>query len=153
MTGAVDLDARRAEDAGESLQGTCARPSCHKLFTRPTGPGRPALFCGDQCRRLAQRERRGLRTRLSHYERQVQHLRALVAAYEYGVEEDDTDEADLEFIAPGDVRRAEDAVAIARGMARFMKEADDPVSLAFVELVEAVGPVVDHGRGQKLPLS
>ena len=148
----LDLGARRAAGAGEDLQGTCARPTCHALFTRPTGPGRPALFCGDDCRRAAQRERRALRTRLAHYERQVQHLRSLVAAYEHGADDDETVEHGQEFMTPEEVRRAEDAVAEARGMARFMREVEDPVSIAFVELLDAVGPVVDHGRRQQLPL-
>ena len=94
-----------------------------------------------------------MRTRLAHHERQVQQLRALVAAYEPGAEDGDSYEPDLEFMAPIDVRRAEDAVAEARGMAKFLKDSEDPVSIAFVDLLEAVVPVINHGRGQRLPLS
>lgn len=153
-TDTVDLNTRRVADTGEQLQGTCALPTCQKLFTRATGPGRPAIFCGEPCRRTAQRERRAVRARLAHHERQVQQLRALVAAYEPGAEEDgDVYADDLSFTTPAEIRRAEDAVAEGRGMAKFLRNSDDPISVAFVELLEAVAPVIDHGRGQELPLS
>lgn len=150
--GAVDLGARRQEVAGEKLQGTCARPTCQTLFTRQVGPGRPALFCGEECRRTAQRERRALRTRLAHHERQVQQLRSLVAAYDHGAEDDEMVEPPSNFLAPSDIRRAEDAVAQARVVARFLRDADDAVSTDFVSLLDAVTPVIEHGRRGQLPL-
>src|SRR5262249_37739585 len=75
------------ESAPEQLQTTCANPKCSKLFTRSQGPGRPATFCGDECRRETQREHRKLRRRLKHLEGQVEQLRLLLASYERSAEE------------------------------------------------------------------
>ena len=150
---AVDLEGRRTADASESLQGVCARPACQQLFARVVGPGRPAQFCDENCRREAQRERRAARTRLAHYERQVKQLRAYCAALDVSVDEIEDLETEATFLSAAIVRRAEDAVAESRGMARFLRDSDDSVAIAFVELLDAVTPIIAQSRTNPLPLS
>lgn len=134
--------------AAETLQATCARPGCSVLFSRPAGPGRPAAFCGETCRRTAQRERRTLRRRLTHHEDQAQQLRLLVAAYERSVrgEQDAADNADDEFLSPEMVRAAEDAVVEMRGMARFLTAEGGQQAAELLRFYEAVAPLIDYYR-------
>lgn len=137
--------------AAETLQATCARPGCSVLFSRPTGPGRPAAFCGETCRRAAQRERRTFRRRLTHHEDQAQQLRLLVAAYERSVrgEEDAADDVDDEFLSPEIARAAEDAVVEMRGMARFLTAEGGQHAGELLRFYEAVAPLIDHYRDRR----
>lgn len=137
-------------EASEALQGTCARPGCSKLFTREAGPGRPAAFCSEECRRAAQRERRNLRRRLAHHEDQAQQLRLLVAAYERSVRSDNgpSEDGEDDLLAPDVVRAAEDAVVEMRGMVRFMSSDSSPHLAELMRFYEAVAPLVDYYRSR-----
>ncbi|GAB7005239.1 hypothetical protein JCM18899A_27120 [Nocardioides sp. AN3] len=128
------------------LQGTCARPGCSTLFTRPSGAGRPASFCSELCRREAQTERRRLRRRLAHHEDQAQQLRLLVAAYERSAADDEDESAaeTAEFLAPDVVRAAEDAVLEMRVMTRFITDESGPYAPELVRFYEAVAPLIDY---------
>jgi hypothetical protein len=128
---------RDESDVGAGDVGFCARPQCRKEFRRDDGPGRPAYYCSDTCRKNAAKERRQLTGRLKHFERQVDQLRIDLAAFTGPPDEDG-----MEFGQPLRLREdAQKAVHQASGAVQFLRNADDPASQQLCRLYDAVAPL------------
>lgn len=123
----------------ERVTAYCARPSCQQEFTRGSGPGRPAAYCSEACRRGAQSEHRRTLARLKHYRQVVDQHERLLAAFDRDLESDHGPaEFDLRAAAQFAVTRAGGAVAFLRGSA-------DQSAVELCALYDAVRPVLaDH---------
>jgi hypothetical protein len=135
----VDFTDRRDDAELQVLQATCANPRCDEQFLRPVGPGRRKDFHSEDCRRNAERDQRRLSGLLEHYNRQADQMRARISAYL----RTNTDVV----VAPvgptaEELRRAREAVAEVRGMARFLRGHQDDFAQELLRLFEAVEPVV-----------
>jgi hypothetical protein len=72
---------RSRATSSETVTTVCARPTCRREFTQRLDRGRPRNYCSAECRRLVDSERRRTRSRLEHYQQNVDRLRADAAAY------------------------------------------------------------------------
>jgi hypothetical protein len=70
----------RASSPG-TVTAVCARPMCRREFSQRLDRGRPRNYCSADCRRIVDNERRRTRSRLEHYQQNVDRLRADAAAY------------------------------------------------------------------------
>jgi len=95
--------------------------------------GRPHLYCGDICRRAAEREQRQAQSKLRHLQSMVRQAQIDLAAFGHAGEADATADLNAHDVA-------ERAVAQARGALRFIRT-DDPVTDEFRSLYEAVAPL------------
>lgn len=116
--------------------GFCARPNCRKEFRRDDGPGRPAHYCSDLCRKNAAKERRTIAARLKHYERQVEQLRIDLAAFTGPIDGEGGDATEHVRLR----REAELAVSQASGAVQFVRGSDDPAAKQLCRLHDAVLP-------------
>lgn len=140
----VGIAKRREDDERESLQATCANPRCDEQFLRTAGPGRRKDFHSEDCRRAAERDYRRLASRLEHYERQAEQMRARLDAYL----RTNIEEAVAERTGPtaAEVSRAREAIAEVRGMALFLPHHQGEFAQQLLKLFEAVEPLVPSGR-------
>lgn len=137
VTGLVSGSQPRDIDDAPGDVGFCARPLCRKEFRRDDGPGRPAHYCSDICRKNAAKERRQIAARLRHFERQVEQLRIDLAAFTGPI-----DEGTAEPTQHVRVRReAELAVSQASGAVVFVRHSDDPAAQQLCRLYDAVVPL------------
>ena len=135
----ADARSATAKDDAQELVGYCARPLCRGEFRRILGPGRPAAFCSDICRRRAEKEHRQATARLTNYEAVVEQLRIDVAAFGHSVEADAGDQG---AVTPDMRRRAQDAVQRAGGAVEFLRESTEPGGRELCALYDAVAPVL-----------
>ena len=145
MSGDVVGIAERRDDAErEDLQATCANPRCDEQFLRSVGPGRRKDFHSEDCRRAAERDYRKLASRLEHYERQAEQMRARLGAYLRTNNKD----AVVERTGPSmaEMERAREAIAEVRGMARFLPQHQSEFAQDLLHLFEAVEPLVRSAR-------
>lgn len=110
----------------------CTRPACGKEYRRVIQPGRPQLYCCQDCRRQAEHEVRQLRSRLRDLQASVDQHRRLLAAY--GTEESDAEDEQALHA------EAQRAVARAGGVLRFLSSSEDPAADEFRALYTAVAP-------------
>jgi hypothetical protein len=135
------LAGRRSDAELQVLEATCANPRCDEQFQRELGPGRRKDFHSDECRRRAEQDRRRLASRLEHYERQAEQMRARIAAYvRTGIDEM------TEGVAAGptaeQIRRAREAIAEVRGMTRFLRGHQDEFAKDLLKLFDEVEPAI-----------
>lgn len=124
--------------SADAFLAECARPGCRKEFRREVRPGRPKEYCGESCRRTAEKERRRLESKLARYELLVEQVRLDIAAH--GRESS----GDSGFDPYEPMRRLELAVEGA-GVALAMSEGDpSPVRQRLQILVEAAQPVLER---------
>jgi hypothetical protein len=117
--------------------GFCARPRCRAEFRREDGPGRPAHYCSDLCRKNAAKERRQMAARLRHFERLVEQLRIDLAAFTGPVDEEMVDATQHLQVR----REAELAVSQASGAVVFVRTSEDPAAVQLCRLYDAVAPL------------
>jgi hypothetical protein len=117
--------------------GFCARPRCRGEFRREDGPGRPAHYCSDLCRKNAAKERRQIAGRLRHFERQVEQLRIDLAAFTGPVDEEMFDATQHLQVR----REAELAVSQASGAVVFVRNSEEPAAQQLCRLYDAVAPL------------
>lgn len=142
MSGDVVGIARRRDDAELLiLEATCANPRCDEQFQRELGPGRRKDFHSEDCRRSAEQDRRKLASRLEHYERQADHMRARLAGYVRTAGDDGQTATDARPTAD-DLQRAREAIAEVRGMVRFLHGHQDEFAQDLLKLFQAVEPLV-----------
>lgn len=144
MSGDVVGIAKRRDDEREDLQATCANPRCDEQFLRIAGPGRRKDFHSEDCRRAAERDYRRLTSRLEHYERQAEQMRARLDAYL----RTNIEEAAAERTGPttAEISRAREAIAEVRGMAQFLPQHQGKFAEDLLNLFKAVEPLVSSGR-------
>lgn len=135
----VDFADRRDNAELQALQATCANPRCDEQFLRQVGPGRRKDFHSEECRRNAERDHRRLAGLLEHYNRQADQMRARISAY---LRSNADGGASPSGPTVDEVRRAREAVAEVRGMARFLRGHQDEFAHELLRLFEAVEPVV-----------
>lgn len=140
----VGIAERRDDDEREDLQATCANPRCDEQFLRTVGPGRRKDFHNEDCRRAAERDYRKLASRLDHYERQAEQMRARLGAYLRTNNEDAA--VGRTGPSPAEVERAREAIAEVRGMARFLPQHQSEFAQDLLNLFEAVEPLVSSTR-------
>lgn len=137
----VGLAERRGDAENLVLQATCANPRCDQEFDRDLGPGRRKDFHSEECRRRAEADRRKLTSRLEHYERQAETMRARLNAYVRTGGDDDA-QARGSGPTPEQVQRARDTVMKVKGMTRFLRGHQDEFAQDLLELFDAVEPLV-----------
>lgn len=142
----VDLADRRNDSDVLVLQATCANPRCDEQFERELGPGRRKDFHNEECRRRAEQDRRRLMSRLEHYERQAEQMRAAIAAYVRTSSDEGHDAPSAARASAADVQRAREAIAEVRGMTRFLRGHQDEFALELLKLFDAVEPLVSASR-------
>ncbi|WP_142271092.1 hypothetical protein [Mycobacterium sp. AT1] len=138
----VGLAERRGESETLVLQATCANPRCDQAFDRDLGPGRRKDFHSEECRRRTEADRRKLTSRLEHYERQAETMRARLNAY-IRSSHDGEPQTPCVGATPEQIRRARDAVMQVKGMARFLRGHEDEFAQDLLKLFDAVEPLVD----------
>jgi len=110
----------------------CVRPACGKEYRRAIQPGRRQVYCCPECRRMAEQEIRQLRSRLRDLESSVDQQRRLLAAY-------NPDEPEIEHVERTR-SDAQQAIARAAGVVRFMAASDDPIADEYRALYGALAP-------------
>ncbi len=138
----VGLAGRRSEGEILVLQATCANPRCDQEFDRDLGPGRRKDFHSEECRRRAEADRRKLTSRLEHYERQAETMRARLNAYIRN-SNDGEPQTPRAGATPEQIQRARDAIMQVRGMTRFLRGHQDEFAQDLLKLFDAVEPLVD----------
>lgn len=111
------------------------------MFSSDVVPGRVGKdFHDDDCRRSAERDLRRTLALLDHHERQAEQLRARAAAYM----RTNLDEADCQAqtVTAEQRRVADEAVAEARGMSRFLENHQGEFAADLLKLYRAVEPVL-----------
>ena len=134
-TAPTPIRRRQAKDAvaTQDVAAYCARPACGREFRRSVQPGRPQIYCQEDCRRAAEQEIRKIKSRLRDLEATVAQQRRLLTAYG---SDDDMPEDAAPLIAV-----ATPAVARAAGALRFLVSSDERVAEEFKLLYDAVEPL------------
>jgi hypothetical protein len=138
----VGLAERRSDAEILVLQATCANPRCDVEFDRDLGPGRRKDFHTEECRRRAEADRRKLTSRLEHYERQADTMRARLSAY-IRTSTDGEPQTPRAGATPEQIQRARDAIMEVKGMTRFLSGHQDEFAQDLLKLFVAVEPLVD----------
>lgn len=81
-------------------------------------------------------------SRLEHYERQAETMRARLTAY-IRSSHDGEPQTPCLGATPEQIRRARDAVMQVKGMAHFLRGHDDKFAQDLLKLFDAVEPLVD----------
>lgn len=137
----VGLAERRSDADVLVLQATCANPRCDQEFDRDLGPGRRKDFHSEECRRRSEADRRKLASRVEHYERQAETMRARLNAY-VRVSNDGEPQTPHAGATSEQMQRARDAIMEVKGMTRFLRGHQDEFAQDLLKLFEAVEPLV-----------
>jgi hypothetical protein len=138
----VGLTERRSDAEILVLQATCANPRCDQEFDRDLGPGRRKDFHSEECRRRAEADHRKLTSRLEHYERQAETMRARLNAY-VRTSTDGEPQKPRAGATPEQIQCARDAIMQVKGMTRFLRGHQDEFAQDLLKLFDAVEPLVD----------
>lgn len=139
----VGLAQRRDNAELLILEATCANPRCEEQFQRELGPGRRKDFHSEDCRRSAEHDRRKIASRVEHYERQAEQMRARLVGYVRTTGDDEQTATDARPTAEN-VQRAREAIAEVRGMVRFLHGHQGEFAQDLLELFQAVEPLVQR---------